>query len=137
MMFNSENDNLKNFFNFTPSPASAWYVIKRLLVHLTHLARYGRGVLLTSGNALAARLAASAFDLGIPIWTDAPALKLLIENHAVKGAEVRRGQRIVRIRARYGVVLAAGGYPHDLTMRAKDYPHVARGDKHISPPQVG
>ena len=34
--------------------------------------RYGRGMTLTNGNALAARLAKSAFDLNIPLWLSSP-----------------------------------------------------------------
>ena len=57
MMFNSSNADLKHFFNATKSLASACYVAKRLASHLKELALYRRGVQVTSGNALAARLA--------------------------------------------------------------------------------
>jgi len=60
MMFNSSSADLKHFFNATKSPASAWYVAKRLASHLKELARYRRGVQVTSGNALAARSIAAA-----------------------------------------------------------------------------
>lgn len=74
MMFNSSNADLRHFFNATRSLKSAWYVTKRLASHLKDLALYRRGVQVTSGNALAARLAKSALDLGIPILTNAAAL---------------------------------------------------------------
>ncbi|MEH2500813.1 hypothetical protein V1294_007292 [Bradyrhizobium sp. AZCC 1678] len=35
--------------------------------------RHGRGMTLTNGNALAGRLAKSAFDLKIPLWLSIPA----------------------------------------------------------------
>ena len=52
--------------------------------------RYGRGMLLTNGNALAGRLTKSAFDLGVPLWLSSPATQLVIEGGAVRGAVVDR-----------------------------------------------
>ncbi|WP_262345083.1 FAD-binding protein, partial [Bordetella pertussis] len=37
------------------------------------------------------------------------------------------------MRARRGVVLACGGFPHDLTRQQALFPHVARGQGHYSP----
>jgi hypothetical protein len=65
MMFNSSNADLKHFFNATRSLSSALYVAKRLALHLKEMLLYRRGINVTSGNALAARLAKSALDLGI------------------------------------------------------------------------
>ena len=69
MMFNSSNADLKHFFQATKSLTSFLYVARRLATHLKELALYRRGIQVTSGNALAARLAKSALDLGIPILT--------------------------------------------------------------------
>ncbi|PZW44833.1 succinate dehydrogenase/fumarate reductase flavoprotein subunit [Humitalea rosea] len=133
MMFNSANNDLKHFFNMTRSLASALYVAKRLGLHMTHLARYGRGVQLTSGNALAARLAKSAFDLGIPIHTGTPAKELWVEERRVVGAVVEQDGKPVRIAARRGVILAAGGFARDVTRLTRVYPHVKRGGEHVTP----
>ena len=137
MMFNSSNADLKHFFNATKSLTSFIYVAKRLATHLKELLLYRRGVQVTSGNALAARLAKSAFDLGIPIWTDAPAVQLIDERGAVRGAVVQRGRANVRVRARRGVVLATGGFAHDARRIAEAYPHVRRGGTHLSPVPEG
>ena len=95
MMFNSSNNDLKHFFNFTKSPISAAYVAKRLTVHMWHLLRYGRGVQLTSGNALAAALSKSALDLGIEIVTDAPVTELIRKDGRVIGVVATiGGQRL-------------------------------------------
>ncbi len=133
MMFNSSNADLKHFFNVTRSLRSAAYVARRLAGHFKELLLYRRGVQLTSGNALAARLAKSCFDLGIPIHTDTPAQKLLMNAGRVCGvlAGGPQGQR--RITARHGVVLACGGYPHDVERTTRAYPHLARGGEHLSP----
>jgi succinate dehydrogenase/fumarate reductase flavoprotein subunit len=133
MMFNSSNADLKHFFRATKSLTSFIYVAKRMAIHLKELALYRRGINVTSGNALAARLAKSALDLGIPILTSSPAKEILIENDRVVGARVggEGGER--RITARQGVVLACGGFPHDIKRIAKAYPHLARGGEHLSP----
>jgi succinate dehydrogenase/fumarate reductase flavoprotein subunit len=137
MMFNSSNADLKHFFNATRSLTSAAYVGKRLASHMMDLARHGRGVNITSGNALAARLAKTAFDLGIPIHTETAAKELISENGHVVGLMVEQSGRRIRLKARRGVVLACGGYPHDLARRASAYPHVARGADHLSPVPAG
>lgn len=133
MMFNSSNADLKHFFNVTKSLTSFVYVAKRLANHLKELALYRRAINVTSGNALAARLAKSALDLGIPILTGTPARQVLIEDGRAVGvlAGGAAGER--RIRARHGVVLAAGGFPHDVKRIAQAYPHLARGGEHLSP----
>lgn len=133
MMFNSSNADLKHFFNVTKSVKSFFYVARRLASHLKELVLYRRGVNVTSGNALAARLAKSALDLGIPIWTASPALRLVVKDGAVAGAIVKRDGGEVEVRARHGVVLASGGFSHDIQRLRKAYPHVARGGEHFSP----
>ena len=136
MMFNSSNADIKHFFNATKSATSFAYVLKRLAAHAGEVARHGRGVQVTSGNALAARLAKSCFDLGIPILTETPALRLLKEEGRVIGAEVG-GATPRRILARKGVVLACGGYAQDLARRAQVYTHLKSGGEHFSPVPAG
>lgn len=133
MMFNSSNADLKHFFRATRSLVSATYVAKRLASHFLDLLRYRRGVQVTSGNALAARLAKSCFDLGIPIHTQAEARSLVEHGGRVVGANVRMQGRDVRILAQRGVVLACGGYPHDVARITQRYPHLAAGGEHLSP----
>ncbi|RWR09048.1 FAD-dependent oxidoreductase [Paenirhodobacter populi] len=133
MMFNSSNNDLKHFFNFTRSPVSAAYVAKRLGIHLLHLARYGRGVQLTSGNALAARLAKSAFDLGIDIVTDAPVQDLLREGDRITGVAATIDGARREIRATKGVILAAGGFARDGRRTGAIYPHLREGGEHFTP----
>ena len=137
MMFNSSNADLKHFFRVTKSLASFVYVAKRLVSHLRELALYRRAINVTSGNALAARLAKSALDLGIPILTSTPAREVLMEDGRAIGvlAGGEGGDR--RIRARHGVVLAAGGFPHDVRRIAQAYPHLQRGHQHLSPTPDG
>ncbi|MFJ4456623.1 FAD-dependent oxidoreductase [Pseudomonas sp. NPDC089392] len=137
MMFNSSNADLKHFFNVTRSLTSFVYVAKRLMTHLKELALYRRGTQVTSGNALAARLVRSALDLGIPILTGTPARQLLREGGRVVGAMVGQGDSEQRIQARRAVVLACGGFSHDLQRLRQAYPHVRRGGEHFSPVPAG
>jgi hypothetical protein len=137
MMFNSSNADLKHFFQATKSVTSAMYVAKRLASHARDLVQYGQGVKVTSGNALAARLAKSAFDLGIELLTEAPARRLLMEQDRVTGAVIGLPAGETTIIARRGVVLACGGFAHDLGRIAQAYPHVARGGTHVSPVPTG
>jgi len=129
MMFNSSNADLKHFFQVTKSFTSFMYVARRLATHLKELALYRRGIAVTSGNALAARLAKSALDLGIPILTSTPAQGIQMDGERAVGVRTAQGV----LRARHGVVLACGGFPHDVKRLAQAYPHVARGHQHLSP----
>lgn len=129
MMFNSSNADIKHFFSATKSLTSFAYVARRLAAHAAEVLRHGRGVQVTSGNALVARLARTCFDLGIEIATGTPALRLLQEDGRVTGAETPGGA----ITARRGVVLACGGYAQDLARRAAIYPHLKAGGAHFSP----
>ncbi|SCB46429.1 Succinate dehydrogenase/fumarate reductase, flavoprotein subunit [Bradyrhizobium shewense] len=126
-----------HFMRVTKSLTSAVYVAKRLSRHLMDVLRYGRGMTLTNGNALAGRLAKSAQDLKIPMWLSSPVRELTVENGAVTGAIVSREGREVRIRARQGVVLACGGFPHDVERRRKMFPHTPTGNEHFSPGPTG
>jgi succinate dehydrogenase/fumarate reductase flavoprotein subunit len=126
-----------HFMRATKSLTSAVYVAKRLSKHFMNVLRYGRGMTLTNGNALAGRLAKSAFDLKIPLWLSSPVRELIIENGAVRGAIVERNGKRVRIFARRGVVLACGGFPHDIERRKAMFPHAPTGREHYSPGPTG
>lgn len=126
-----------HFMRVTKSVTSAVYVAKRLSRHLMDVLRYGRGMTLTNGNALAGRLAKSAQDLNIPTWLSSPVRELTVENGAVTGAIVSREGRDVCVHARQGVVLACGGFPHDVERRKKMFPHAPTGNEHFSPGPTG
>lgn len=137
MMFNSSNADLKHFFNVTKSLTSFLYVAKRLATHLKELALYRRGIHVTSGNALAARLAKSAIEVGIPIHTSTPIKRLIVEQGRVRGAVIHQDGQEVQVFARHGVVLACGGFAHDAARIGQAYPHLRRGGEHLSPVPSG
>ena len=78
---------------------------------------------LTMGRALIGRLRYSLMKQNIPLWLDAPAKRLLIENGRVVGVEILKDGRPLAIQARKGVVLAAGGFARNLEMRKKYQQH--------------
>ncbi|NPU13764.1 FAD-dependent oxidoreductase [Bradyrhizobium sp. 83002] len=126
-----------HFMRATKSLTSAFYVARRLSKHAMDVLRHGRGMTLTNGNALAGRLAKSAFDLGIPLWLSSPVAELIRDGEAVRGAVVTRQDKRVRVNARLGVVLACGGFPHDVERRKAMFPHAPTGHEHFSPGPVG
>lgn len=76
-----------------------------------------RDTKLHAGNALIARLFRTLLDEDIPYWLNSPATELVIEGGRVVGAAVEREGRSVRIEARHGVLLAAGGFEHNQAWR--------------------
>ncbi|MFI5541273.1 3-oxosteroid 1-dehydrogenase [Nocardia sp. NPDC051900] len=72
---------------------------------------------LSLGKALAARLWLSLRDAGVPVWLNTPLTELITEGNAVVGVRAERDGTPVVIKARRGVVLAAGGFEHNLEMR--------------------
>jgi 3-oxosteroid 1-dehydrogenase len=92
-------------------------IAKRLAQGVGGLAlgrRYAAG-----GQALAAGLFAGVIAAGIPVWLDTALAELVTEDGDVTGAIVEHDGRTVTIRARRGVVLAAGGFDHRMDMRWK------------------
>ena len=71
------------------------------------------------GQALAAGLFAGVVRAGIPIWTDTALHRLSTDGGRVTGAVVGHDGREITVTARRGVVLAAGGFDHNMAMRWK------------------
>jgi succinate dehydrogenase/fumarate reductase flavoprotein subunit len=131
---------LAHFFNATRSVRSAWHVLRRLAAFSVHKLRYGRSMHLVNGNALVARLLKSALDRHVDLRTNAKAVALLRESpHGandktgrVVGARVEIDGVLHEVRAARGVVLACGGYPHDLARRAQTFAYTPSGREHWS-----
>lgn len=71
------------------------------------------------GQALAAGMFAGVLEAGIPYWTNAALKSLRVDDERVVGAEVTHDGRTVSVTARRGVILAAGGFDHDMEWRRK------------------
>lgn len=136
MMLGSGKE-IVHFMRATRSVSSAFYVARRLSRHFAEVMRYGRGMTLTNGNALVGRLVKSAFDLGVQLWLAAPAQQLIVTNGAVRGAIVQRDGKSIQVNAKRAVVLACGGFPHDVARRKQLFPHAPTGHEHTSPGPTG
>jgi succinate dehydrogenase/fumarate reductase flavoprotein subunit len=123
---------LRHFFNALRSAASFWRVTQLVLRHGLDLLRYRRGMRLVNGNALVAALAVSAWDAGVEIRVNSPALRLLSRDGKVSGAVIASPQGEVEFHASHGVVLACGGFPHDVARKKDLLPHAPTGHEHWS-----
>lgn len=73
--------------------------------------------LAAGGQALAAGLFAGAIDNNIPVATNTKLVELLMQNDRVVGAVVENDGKRTEINVNRGVVLAAGGFDHNMPMR--------------------
>jgi succinate dehydrogenase/fumarate reductase flavoprotein subunit len=96
---------------------------------------FRRGLDLSNGNALIARLLRSATDVDVSVLTGTTVASLRVEDGAVTGANVTGPDGQLRaVQARHGVVLACGGFSHSKSLRERFFPH---GADHYSPTASG
>lgn len=78
------------------------------------------------GQSLIARLRLAQRTLGgVPLWLSSPLKSLVVDDAGkVTGALVERDGEPILVRARKGVILAAGGFDHNLAMRMSHQPVV-------------
>lgn len=85
--------------------------------------RHGRGVRLTNGNALAARLLHCAIESGVALWRNAMAIEMAGNDQGRVGTVIVQKDGVrTRVHARRGVVLATGGFGANAAMRAECLP---------------
>jgi 3-oxosteroid 1-dehydrogenase len=90
------------------------------------------------GQSLAARLRLAMRERGIPLWLESPMAELLTDaDGSVTGALVERDGRTQRIGARLGVILASGGFDHDLAWRKEVLPVVDQDWSFGNPAAMG
>jgi 3-oxosteroid 1-dehydrogenase len=110
-----------------PLSLDAWALGLRLVTrYALDRLRFRRGTRLVLGNALVARLYANLLRREVPVWFEAEPQRLLREDGPqggrVAGLVVRHEGRELRVRARYGVVMAGGGFPASPALRARYLP---------------
>ncbi|MGR1582569.1 FAD-dependent oxidoreductase [Thalassobius sp. S69A] len=124
---------LRHFFNATRKVSSGLYVLKRLGKHVWDLIRYRRGMQLVNGNALVARLVRAALDRDVALFADSPVRQVTVENGRVAGVVLQTG---TKLRAKAGVVLATGGFPHNTALQEKLF-GTETGKRHHSAAPAG
>ncbi len=78
---------------------------------------------LALGNALIAPLRLSLADRGVPLWLNAPAEELIVEDGRVVGAVVGRPTGALRVRADKAVIFASGGFESSAELRKRFLPN--------------
>jgi 3-oxosteroid 1-dehydrogenase len=89
---------------------------------------------LTLGNALIGALRASLLDRALPLWLNCALEELIVEEGRVSGVLARREGRPLRIKARHGVILAAGGFERNQAMREQYLPQPSQSTWSATPP---
>jgi succinate dehydrogenase/fumarate reductase flavoprotein subunit len=129
---------LQAFLHATSSVRGFLHAGWRVAFHMLDLVTHRQGMQLVNGTALVARLAQSADDLGVRLLVNTPATRLLTDDGAVTGAVLADRDGEVSVRARRGVLLAAGGFPNDVERRRELFPRTPTGREHwtLAPPET-
>lgn len=106
------------------------YAASRVIPHAWDMMRHGRSMNLVNGTALTGRLLKSADDLGVEINVSTEVQHLVVDDGRVVGALVGTPTGGRFIRATRGVVLATGGFPHDVERRRELFPATPTGNEH-------
>ena len=132
---------MRNFLNATRAPRSMAYVVRLLMRHAWDLLRHGRSTRLVNGNALVAALLRSALDAGVTLRTRCAVRALQFQGQAcaapagprrVSGALVQTPEGLMKVTVRCGVILATGGFAHDVQRKRALLPHAPTGHEHWS-----
>ena len=123
---------LRHYLQAMRSWSSFVYVARRVAAYAWDFVRWGRSMRLVNGHALAGALLASAQEAGVRCHANSAAVELLREDSRVVGAVLRTPQGDVRVKARRGVVLACGGFPHDNARKRELLAHAPSGEEHKS-----
>ena len=90
------------------------------------------------GQSLAARLRLAMTEHDVPLWLDSPMTELITDvDGAVVGAVVEHDGKQHRIGARGGVILAAGGFDHDMEWRRQHLPVLEKDWSFGNPASMG
>ncbi|KJZ42364.1 MULTISPECIES: FAD-binding protein [Pseudomonas] len=89
---------------------------------------------LTLGNALIGALRCSLQDRGKSLWLNCALEELLLVGDRVGGARVNRNGQLLNVKARYGVIIAAGGFERNQAMREQYLPQPSRANWSATPP---
>ena len=127
---------LRSFYRIRQSWAGKGVLLK-LISRMVRARLFGERIA-AIGQSLAARLRLAMRERGIPLWLDSPMAELLTDaDGSVTGALVERDGSKQRIGARRGVILASGGFDHDLAWRKEHQPVVDQDWSFGNPASMG
>ncbi|WP_322861003.1 FAD-binding protein [Mycobacterium europaeum] len=127
---------LRTFYRIRQSWAGKGVLLK-LIARMVRARVFGERMA-AIGQSLAARLRLTMRERGIPLWLDSPMTELLTDAAgSVTGVAVGRDGDIRRIGARLGVILASGGFDHDLAWRKELLPVVDQDWSFGNPAAMG
>jgi succinate dehydrogenase/fumarate reductase flavoprotein subunit len=127
---------LRSFYRIRQSWAGKGVLLK-LIARMVRARVFGERMA-AIGQSLAARLRLAMREGGIPLWLDSPMAELLTDaDGSVTGAVVERDGGKRRIGARLGVILASGGFDHDLAWRKEELPVVEQDWSFGNPAAMG
>jgi succinate dehydrogenase/fumarate reductase flavoprotein subunit len=127
---------LRQFYRIRQSWAGKGVLLK--LVARMVRARVLNERMAAIGQSLVARLRLAMREHNIPLWLDSPMTELLTDvDGSVTGVVVERDGAKQRIAARAGVILASGGFDHDLAWRKEHLPVVDQDWSFGNPASMG
>jgi 3-oxosteroid 1-dehydrogenase len=127
---------LRTFYRIRQSWAGKGVLLK-LISRMVRARVFGERMA-AIGQSLAARLRLAMTERGIPLWLDSPMVEVLTDpDGSVTGAVVERDGSKQRIGARLGVILASGGFDHDLAWRKEQLPVVEQDWSFGNPAAMG
>jgi 3-oxosteroid 1-dehydrogenase len=127
---------LRSFYRIRQSWAGKGVLLK-LIARMVRARLFGERIA-AIGQSLAARLRLAMRERGVPLWLDSPMAELLTDaDGSVTGALVERDGSKQRIGARRGVILASGGFDHDLAWRKEHQPVVDQDWSFGNPASMG
>ncbi|MCV7377689.1 3-ketosteroid-delta-1-dehydrogenase [Mycobacterium alsense] len=127
---------LRTFYRIRQSWAGKGILLK-LIARMVRARVFGERMA-AIGQSLAARLRLAMKERGIPLWLDSPMAELLTDaDGAVTGAVVERDGTPQRIGARRAVILASGGFDHDLAWRKEQLPVIEQDWSFGNPAAMG
>ena len=127
---------LRSFYRIRQSWAGKGVLLK-LVARMVRARVFGERMA-AIGQSLVARLRLAMREHGIPLWLDTPMTELITAaDGSVIGALVEKDGRNQRIGARHGVILASGGFDHDLAWRKELLPEVEQDWSFGNPAAMG
>jgi succinate dehydrogenase/fumarate reductase flavoprotein subunit len=109
------------------NPRSFLYSAGKFVRYVIDRVFHGQATRMVNGNALVGRLFLSAKNAGVTIWTSSQMLETVEEKGRVCGVRVLQRGAEVTVLARFGVVLASGGYGANSEMQRVNIPDAEFG----------